>query len=76
MTDEDKQKYIAYLTLRSELENAKRRGAELYLDGRKREAEYIASACVFNDNADYMCDYVTDSSGALGELKFNRVQNR
>lgn len=76
MTEDDKRRYIAYLSLRGELDNVAGHGTSLYLDGRRTDADYIASICVFNESSDYMRDYVTDKTGKLNRLSFDRVKNR
>lgn len=76
MTDEDKRRYISYLSLRGELDNVEASGTSLYLDGKRANADFIASICVFNEDSDYMRDYVTDKKGNLSRLHFDRVRNK
>lgn len=76
MTEEDKRKYITYLSLRGELDSVECRGTSLYMDGKRTDADHIASVCVFNDRGDYMRDYVTDKKGQLDRLYFDKVRNR
>lgn len=76
MTDEEKRRYIAYLSLRGELDGVEGRGTSLYLDGKRANADYIASVCVFNEETDYMRDYVTGKNGHLDRLYFDKVHNR
>lgn len=76
MTEEDKRRYISYLSLRRELDLVEESGTSLYLDGKRANADLIAGICVFNDGTDYMRDYVTDQTGNLSRLHFDRVRNK
>ena len=76
MTETEKQKYIAYLSLKGELDSLRKKGAGLYLNGQQTDSSYIAGICVFNESTDYMRDYVTDKSGSLSRLSFDRVHNK
>ena len=60
MTELEKERYISYMTLKDELTAFSGHGAELYLDGRRSDAGKIAAACVFQEDTDYMRDYVRD----------------
>ena len=75
MTESEKIRYIAYLSLKGELDHIQKQGANLYLDGSKTNADFIARACVFNESSSYMRDYVTDRSGRLNKLSFDQVEN-
>ena len=75
MTELEKERYISYLTLKDELTAFSGHGAELYLDGRRSDAGKIAAACVFQEDTDYMRDYVRDASGRLVKVNFDRVRN-
>ena len=76
MTELEKERYISYMTLKDELTGFTGRGAELYLEGLRSDADKIAAACVFQEEADYMRDYVRDASGQLVKINFDRVRNR
>lgn len=76
MTENDKRRYIAYLSLRGELDTVAEKGTNLYLNGRETDPDRIAGTCVFNESSNYMRDYVTDRSGNLNSLSFDRVSNR
>lgn len=75
MTENDKRRYIAYLSLKGELDHVKDHGAGLYIDGIAADPDRIAGICVFNERTDYMRDYVTDGSGNLRQLSFDKVYN-
>jgi hypothetical protein len=75
MTELEKERYISYMTLKDELTAFSGHGAELYLDGRRSDAGKIAAACVFQEDTDYMRDYVRDASGRLVKVNFDRVRN-
>ena len=75
MTENDKRRYIAYLSLKGELDNVKDHGAGLYIDGIAADPARIAGICIFNEGSDYMRDYVTDGSGNLNRLSFDKVYN-
>lgn len=76
MTELEKERYISYMTLRDELAGFTGRGAELYLDGLRADAGKIAAACVFQEEANYMRDYVRDDTGRLVKVNFDSVRNR
>ncbi len=74
MTDEHKMKFVEYLSLRCELENVESRGTSLLLDGTGARPEDIAMSCVFNEECDYMRDYITNREGHLEKLNFDAVR--
>ncbi len=76
MTYSEKNQYISYIHLEHELRAIARGGTSLYLEGRKSNAKEIAAACVFNEETDYMRDYVWSESGQLAQLKFDAVNNK
>lgn len=76
MTEEDKRRYISYLSLRGELDNVEGTGTSLYLDGKRVSPERIAGICVFSESNSYMRDYITDDTGHLDKLYFDKVRNR
>ena len=59
MTELEKERYISYMTLKDEL----------------TAFSGIAAACVFQEDTDYMRDYVRDASGRLVKVNFDRVRN-
>ncbi|MCQ2531007.1 MAG: hypothetical protein MJ086_07100 [Lachnospiraceae bacterium] len=75
MTYSEKNRYIAYMALEHELKKIAKKGASLYLEGRKSDAKEIAAACIFNEETNYMRDYVWSESGRLAQLKFDAVNN-
>lgn len=54
------------------LEQVRRQGVYLYLEGRPSTPEEIAGKCIKED-ADYMADYVLSEEGVLKELRYDRV---
>ena len=76
MNEQDKLQYIRYMNMRDELENEAYKGVSLMLDGKKTNAHSIASACVFNEDSDYMRDYIRDSFGHISELNFDRINQK
>lgn len=58
--------------LREKLENVRRSGVSLYLEGKPASPEMIADKCVC-ENTIYMADYVLDDEGNLKELRYDRV---
>ena len=76
MTEQDKLQYIRYMQMRDELENEAYKGVDLLLDGRMTNAHSIAAACVFNEDSDYMRDYIRDSYGRISELSFDRINQK
>ncbi len=75
MTYSEKNRYISYMLLEHELKAIAGKGASLYLEGKKSDAKEIAAACIFNEETNYMRDYVWSESGQLTELKFDIVNN-
>lgn len=49
-------------------------GAKLYLEGEIASAQEVAWACMVNEEAVYMPDYVLDESGRIAELRYDRVR--
>ena len=76
MTEQDKLQYIRYMQMRDELENEAYKGVHLLLDGEQTSPHSIASACVFNEDSDYMRDYIRDSYGHISELSFDRINQK
>ena len=76
MTDNDKLKYISYLSLKGELDHVQGHGTHLYLEGRRTDPDCIASICVFNEKTDYMRDYVADRTGNVNSLSFDPVRSK
>ena len=74
MTDLDKMQYIRYMSMRDELDNVAYAGIDLKLDGSSSNAHSIAAACVFNEESDYMRDYIRDGYGRVSELNFDRIR--
>ena len=76
MTETDKIQYIRYMTMLDELENEAYKGVDLMLDGKQTNPHTIATACVFNEDSDYMRDYIRDSYGHISELNFDRIAQK
>lgn len=58
--------------LRSRLEELEEKGVKLYLNGRPSTTEYILKNCV-NEDTVYMPDYVTDESGRIREVRYDKI---
>lgn len=74
MTIFEKRQFVSYLELKDELDGYMQKGTQLLLNGRKSDATEIASECIFNEDSDYMRDYITDECGQLVELDFNCIK--
>ncbi len=74
MTEQDKMQYIRYMAMRDELDNVAYSGVDLMLDGSRSSAHNIAAACVFNEDTDYMRDYIRDGYGRVSELNFDKIR--
>lgn len=58
--------------LKEKLENVRKSGVRLFLEGKPASPEDIADKCVC-ENAIYMADYVLDDDGRLQELRYDRI---
>lgn len=58
--------------LKEKLENVRKSGVSLFLEGEPATPETIADKCVCED-AIYMADYVLDEAGRLKELRYDRI---
>ena len=58
------------MQVKVELENVAYGGISLNLDGQGSNPHDIASACVFNEDSDYMRNYVRDDGGRISRLNF------
>ncbi len=57
------------------LEQMSQRGVKLFVDGENvLPAEAVSRAV--RENSPYMADYVLDESGAIRQVRFDRVTNR
>ena len=68
-------KNAKYESLRSRLEKMDSAGVKLYLNGVPSTTEYILKKCVRED-AVYMPDYVTDGSGKVKEIRYDRISRK
>ena len=75
MNDHEKMQYIQYMQMKDELENAVYAGVGLKIDGCDTSPHHIATACVFQEDFDYMRDYRRDDSGRISSLCFDRIHN-
>lgn len=60
--------------LEEQLERFVEGGTKLYLEGQRASAQEVAWACMVNEEAVYMPDYVFDELGRLDELYYDRVR--
>ena len=58
--------------LRERLERMERDGVKLYVNGSVSTPEYITRHCV-NEDTVYMPDYVTDESGKVKEIRYDKI---
>ena len=49
-----------------------REGVKLYVNGRLATSEYIVRHCI-NEDTVYMPDYVTDESGRVKEIRYDKI---
>lgn len=61
--------------LRLQLEKLEGEGIKLYLDGAPSTTDYIVNSCI-NEDTVYMPDYVTDESGKVKEIRYDRISSR
>ncbi len=67
---EEKRKYSRLVR---ELQEYRRRSIRLTLEGEQSTPECIASACAVMDEGCYMRDYISNDTGAIIEIRFDRV---
>ena len=60
--------------LRHELEDYKKQGVELQLDGRPSTPKSITRACKIAEVGEYMRDYVYNGKGELKSLSFDFIK--
>ena len=61
--------------LRAELEELKKQGIELLLDGQPETPKKISRACRVAEDGNYMRDYICDKEGEIQQLNFNYVKS-
>ena len=59
--------------LERRLKEYERQGARITLEGEEYGISRIARACVEEETATYMGDYIFDDSGRLVELRFDKI---
>lgn len=57
------------------LEQMRRSGVELFVDGQEALPDEVVSKAV-RENSPYMADYVMDASGIIEQVRFDRVTRR
>lgn len=57
------------------LEQMKRSGVELFVDGQEALPSEVISKAV-QENSPYMADYVLDAAGIIEQVRFDRVTRR
>ncbi len=57
------------------LEQMRRSGVELFVDGQEALPGEVISKAV-QENSQYMADYVLDDSGIIEQVRFDRVTRR
>lgn len=68
-------KNAKYESLQSRLEKMESAGVKLYLNGVPSTTEYILKKCIREDTV-YMPDYVTDGSGNVKEIRYDRISRK
>lgn len=58
--------------LKARLEKMEKEGVKLYVNGALSTSEYIVRHCV-NEDTVYMPDYVTDESGRVKEIRYDKI---
>ena len=64
---------VSALPLRKELEDFRKLGIALYLDGKPSTPKTIAKACTFAEGGGYMRDYTEDEKGRIARVSFDFV---
>lgn len=64
-----------YESLKSRLEKMESAGVKLYLNGAPSTTELILKKCIREDTV-YMPDYVTDGSGKVKEIRYDRISKK
>lgn len=61
--------------MRARLEQMRRSGVALFVDGQEALPEEVVSKAV-QENSPYMADYVLDAAGIIEQVRFDRVTRR
>ena len=61
--------------MRARLEQMRRSGVALFVDGQEALPDEVVSKAV-QENSPYMADYVLDASGIIEQIRFDRVTRR
>lgn len=62
--------------LRTELENYRKQGVELWLDGRPSTPRTITRAHMIAEEGSYMRDYIQSEDGKVSGIHFNLVRDK
>lgn len=62
-----------YLRLVKELQEYHKRSIRLMLEGEQSTPECIANACVIMEEGCYMRDYISNDTGNIIEIRFDKV---
>ncbi|MBU5479617.1 hypothetical protein [Blautia sp. MSJ-19] len=60
--------------LKNELENYRKNGVSLYLDGKPSTPKSIAKACMIAEEGSYMRDYTEDEKGHIARVDFDHIR--
>lgn len=61
--------------LRSELENYRKQGVNLWLDGQPSTPKSITKAHMIAEEGSYMRDYIQDDSGKVADIHFDLIRD-
>lgn len=62
--------------IKKELDIYRKRGVDLYLEGRASSPGSIAKACAVAEHGTYMRDYCQDDRGKLKRINFTFVEDK
>ena len=76
MTASEIKQFVIYMNIKDELEAAEEMGMALALQGKSASPYEIAKACAFEEESDYMRDYISDPAKKTTTINFDAVKNQ
>jgi len=65
-----------YLKLLKELQSYNKKSVRLMLEGEQSTPECIANACAVMEEGCYMRDYISNDTGSIIEIRFDKVSEK
>lgn len=65
---------VEYLNLLDELQNLEGQGVAFDVDGEPASSVDVVHAHMVKEEFSYMRDYIADTKGSIGKIKFNAIR--